>query len=156
MPDAAKRAESGGLVVSASPLLTDEESQELFEANLPLNGILPIRIELINRSKAPINLRSAKVSAHNGDGEWKLLTVKQTVAQIMKANGITLYNPGSRKQFTQDVALHSIDVKSVLAEDEKRQGIVFLKSPGKKPVQSPTGLVFSIEKIGTPIEITLN
>src|SRR5689334_10989662 len=72
MPDNAKRSESGGLVVSASPLLTDEESQELFEANLPLNGILPIRIELANRSKGPIDLRKSTISVRNGDGEWRL------------------------------------------------------------------------------------
>ncbi len=36
LADNAHSASAGGVTVRAAPLLTDEESQDLFEANLPL------------------------------------------------------------------------------------------------------------------------
>jgi hypothetical protein len=37
-----KEAGAGGFLVRAVPLTADEESQELFQANLPLGGLLPV------------------------------------------------------------------------------------------------------------------
>ena len=37
----AKSASAGGVSVRVAPLMSDEESQDLFEANLPLAGVLP-------------------------------------------------------------------------------------------------------------------
>src|SRR6266540_2805673 len=45
-----KSASAAGITVRVAPLLSDEESQELFEANLPLNGVLPLRVELAYES----------------------------------------------------------------------------------------------------------
>jgi hypothetical protein len=156
MPATAKQTEAGGLTASAVPLLTDEENQELFETSLPLGGILPVRIELVNNTNAEINLGKAQIKMRNNDGEWKFLTVKQTVAQILKANEISLYTPDARKKFTKELGAYSLDTKTGLAVSERRQGLVFLRAPGKNPVESPRGLILTIEKLEKPIEIRLN
>src|SRR5437764_2693292 len=49
-----KEVSAGGFTLRAVALLRDEESQELFEANLPLGGLLPVRIEMSNESGSPI------------------------------------------------------------------------------------------------------
>ena len=38
----AKSASAGGVTLRVAPPLSDEESQDLFEANLPLSGILAV------------------------------------------------------------------------------------------------------------------
>src|ERR1043165_1629598 len=47
-PSAAS-ANVGVVTFRAAPLLTDEETQELFESNLQLAGLLPIRLEVIHQ-----------------------------------------------------------------------------------------------------------
>ena len=45
LPANSRSADAGGVTIRVAPLLTDEESQELFEANLPLSGVLALRVE---------------------------------------------------------------------------------------------------------------
>src|SRR6266478_1976908 len=156
MPDTAKQTDVGGLTVRAVPLLTDEEKQDLFETSLPLDGILPVRVEFVNNTNAEINLSKAQFKVNNNDGEWKFLTVKQTVARILKATETSLFNPNSRKRFTKELGAYSLDTKTGLAVSERRQGFVFLRAPGKNQVESPRGLILTIEKLEKPIEIRLN
>src|ERR1051325_8862551 len=61
LPDHANEARTGGILLRAVPLLTDEESQRLFEANLPLMGLLPVRVEITNESGAPLLLKRARL-----------------------------------------------------------------------------------------------
>jgi len=44
-----KTASAGGVSIRVAPLMSDEESQELFESNLPLGGVLPLRMELVSK-----------------------------------------------------------------------------------------------------------
>ena len=54
LPANTRSADAGGVTLRVAPLLTDEETQELFEANLPLSGVLPVRIELAFQSGLPV------------------------------------------------------------------------------------------------------
>src|SRR5215204_7321617 len=60
LPANTRSAEAGGVTIRVAPLLTDEESQELFEANLPVSGVLPVRVELAFRSGVPVEVKRAK------------------------------------------------------------------------------------------------
>src|SRR5258708_37069800 len=55
-----KSANAGGVTVRVAPLMGDEESQELFEANLPLAGILPLRLELVFESGVAVETRKVR------------------------------------------------------------------------------------------------
>jgi hypothetical protein len=137
-------------------MLVDEENQELFEANLPLNGILPVRVELANNTEAPIEIDKARFGLKDaGGGAWKPLNVKETVSRIMSANGIYAYNPSSKNALKEAVAAHALDVKTALAPKEHRQGLIFFRTPHKEPVESPAGLTLTIERLQAPIEIRL-
>src|SRR5882672_6661279 len=82
-----KTASAGGLTVRVAPLMTDEESQDLFEANLPLSGILPVRLELVFESGVPVETKKVRFHLRDGDGrEWKLIAPKAAVGRILKAN----------------------------------------------------------------------
>src|ERR1044072_9620202 len=103
MPANSRSADAGGVVIRVAPLLTDEESQELFEANLPVSGVLAVRVEMDFQSGVPVELKRARFHLRDGQNqEWKLLSPKTAVSRIMKANGVYAYNPNSRKQFEKE------------------------------------------------------
>ena len=153
-----KTASAGGVSVRVAPLLSDEETQDLFEANLPLSGILPVRLELVFESGMPVDTRRARFRLRDAEGrEWKLVTPKQAIGRILKANDIYAYNPNSRKQFEKEFMAYTIDLKTPLSETQRRhQGFIFFETPKKEPVESPRGLVLVIERLPQPVEIHLN
>src|SRR3954447_3027773 len=110
MPTNTRSADAGGVTIRVAPLLTDEESQELFEANLPLSGVLALRVELAFQSGVPVELKHARFRLRDSENrEWKLLSAKSAVSRIMKANGVFAYNPNSRKQLEKEFGAYAID-----------------------------------------------
>lgn len=154
---AARSASAGGITVRAEPLLTDEQSQDLFEANLPASSLLPVRIEIANESGALVELKRARLRLRDGEGrDWTLLPPKKAVSQILKANAITTYNPDSRKQFVKEVSEYAIDLKTPLAASERRHGFLFFQAPKKEIVVSPRALVLTVDGLPQVVEIKLN
>jgi hypothetical protein len=153
-----KTASAGGVTVKVAPLMSDEETQELFEANLPLSGLLPVRLELVFESGVPVETKRVRFRLHDGEArEWKLIPPKAAVGRILKANDIYAYNPNSRKQFEKEFAAYAIDLKEPLnISDRRRQGFLFFEAPKKEPVESPRGLVLTIEGLPQPVQIPLN
>jgi hypothetical protein len=158
LPGNVKSASAGGLTVRVAPLLSDEESQDLFEANLPLGGILPVRMELVFESGVPVEIKKVRFHLRDAEGrEWKLLSPKAAVVRILKANEIYAYNPNSRKQFETELTAYAIDLKAPLSTtDQRRQGFLFFETPKKEPVESPRGLVLSVEARPQRVEIPIN
>jgi hypothetical protein len=153
-----KGGTAAGLVVAVAPLLTDEESQELFEANLPLAGVLPLRVEIGYESGVPVELKKTRFHLRDTAGkEWKLLSSKQAISRVLKANEVYAYNPNSRKQFEKDFGAYGLDLKTPLTPSERqRQGFLFFQTPDKEAVTSPRGLVLVVEGLTEPLSITLN
>jgi hypothetical protein len=158
LPAGARAASTGGMSLTVAPLLSDEESQELFEANLPLSGVLPVRVVLKYESGVPLELKRGRFVLRDGQGQtWKLLSPKQATSRIMKANGVFAYNPNSRKQFEKEFGAYELDIKTPLTPNERsREGFLFFASPKNEPISSPTGLVLKLERIPQPIELALN
>jgi hypothetical protein len=157
LPETAGKGEAGGLRLRAAPLLTDEESQELFEANLPLAGLLPVKVEISNQGGSTVALKGARFRVRDAEGrQWKSRSAKDVVSRILSDNKITLYNPRSRKAFEDAVRAYALDTTRPLDPSERRQGLLFFQMPKKEQVQSPRGLVLSIEKLQQPLEVQLN
>jgi hypothetical protein len=158
LPEGARSADAGGVTLRVAPLLSDEESQELFEANLPVSGVLAVRIELAFQSGLPIETKRARFRLHDDQNqEWKLLSPKNAVSRIMKANGISLYNPHSRKQFEQEFGAYAIDLKAPLSSsDPRRRGFLFFQTPDKRPVKSDLRLTLSVERLPQAASVVLN
>ncbi len=158
LPSASRSVDGGGVTIRVAPLLSDEESQELFEANLPVSGVLPVRIELAFQSGLPIEMKRARFRLRdNQNQEWKLLSPKNAISRIMKANGVFVYNPNSRKQFENEFGAYAIDLKSPLSSsDPRRQGFIFFQTPDKRPVKSDLRLTLSVERLPQAASIVLN
>jgi hypothetical protein len=154
----ARSGSAGGVTVRVAPLLSDEDSQDLFEANLPLAGVLPVRVELAFESGVPVETKKVRFRLHDGEGrEWKLMSPKAAISRILKANDVYAYNPNSRKQFQKEFTAYALELKEPLsANDQRRQGFLFFETPKKGPVETPRGLVLVIERLPQPVEIHLN
>lgn len=158
MPATAASANLGTLSFHAAPLLTDEESQELFESNLQLAGLLPVRIEIAHNSGDAIELKKVHFRLTDTAGtKWKAVSAKQAIARILKANDVSLYNPTSRKTFEQEFRAYELDLKTPLTHNEgRRQGLIIFLAPEKAPVSSPRGLVLTIEGLSQTATLKLN
>ena len=154
----ARSASAGGVTVRVAPLMSDEESQDLFEANLPLGGILPVRVEFVFESGAPVEVKQARFHLLDAAGhEWKSISSKAAVARILKANDVYAYNPNSRKQFEKEFAAYAINLANPLSsEDRRRQGFLFFETPKKEPVAGQQGLTLRVDHLPQPVEIKLN
>ena len=160
MPESAQATNLGGLTLRAAPLLLDEESQELFEANLPLSGLLPVRMEMVHNGGETIEFKKVRFRLHDGNGngnEWKMISAKQAIGHILKANQVYAYNPQSRKTFEKEFRAYELDLKSPLTHAERRRsGFIIFQAPKKTAVATPRGLVLSIEGLAQPATLTLN
>ena len=158
LPANTRSAGAGGVTVRVAPLLTDEESQELFEANLPVSGILPVRVELVFESGVPVEVKRARFRLRDGENrEWKQLSAKNAASRVLKSNGVALYNPNSRKQFEREFIAYEIDLKTALSQsDSRRQGFLFFQTPDKRAVTSSQQLTLTIERLPQPATITIN
>jgi hypothetical protein len=158
LPANAPTANLGTISFRAAPLLTDEETQELFESNLLLAGLLPVRVEIVHNGGEPVDLKKVKFHLHDSAGtSWQTLSAKQAISRILKANDVYVYNPNSRKQFEKEVRAYELDTKTPFAQDERRRaGLVFFLSPRKEAVASPHGLTMSIDGLPQPATLQLN
>ena len=154
----AAHADLGSISFRAAPLLTDEETQELFESNLPLAGLLPVRVEVVHNSGEAIDLSKVRFHLRDASGtEWKIIPVKQAIGRILKANGVFAYNPDSRKTFEKEFRAYELDLRSPLTHAERqRRGLIIFLSPKKDPISSPHGLVLTIEGLAQPATLNLN
>ena len=158
MPAGAATAEVGLVTFRAAPLLTDEETQELFEANLQLAGLLPIRLEVVHNSGDVIEMKKLKFHlTDSANTEWKLISAKSAVSRIIKANDLTLYNPNARKTFEKEFREYEFKLKDPLTHAEgKRQGLLIFQSAKKDPVASPKNLTLTVEGLAQPVSLKLN
>ena len=158
MPASAASVNVGSLSFRASPLLTDEQTQELFESNLQLAGLMPVRLEVVHNSGEAIEMKKLKFRlSDSGHSDWKLISAKQAISRILKTNDITLYNPNSRKQFEKEFRAYEFNVKDPLTHAEgKRQGLLIFQSPNKEPVASPKELTLTVEGLAQPVALKLN
>ena len=158
LPANSRAADAGGVTIRVAPLLTDEESQDLFEANLPLSGVLPVRVELAFQSGLPVEVKRARFRLRDSQNrEWKLLSAKSAASRILKANGVFLYNPHSRKQFEKEFGAYAVDLKTPLSSgDTRRQGFLFFQTPDKSAVRSGEQLTLTVERLPQPAAIKIN
>lgn len=158
LPANAASANLGTISFRAAPLLTDEESQELFESNLLLAGLLPVRVEIVHNGGEAVDLKKVRFRLRDSSNtQWQAVSAKQAISRILKANNVFAYNPNSRKQFEKEVRAYDLDLKTPFAQAEKRrQGLIFFLSPHKEVVASPHGLTMTIEGLAQPAVLQIN
>src|SRR5258708_26757591 len=81
MPATGASANLGSISFRAAPMLTDEESPEIFESNLQLARLLPVRVEINHNSGDPIELKQVRFRLTDAVGtKWKAISARQAIA----------------------------------------------------------------------------
>jgi hypothetical protein len=158
LPENAATINLGSVSFRAAALLTDEETQELFDSNFQLAGLLPVRVQVAHNSGEAVDLSKVHFRLHDNSGtEWKTITYKRAISRILKANGVSIYTPDSRKTFEKEFRAYELDLKTPLTHAERhRQGVVIFLSPKKTSIDSPHGLVLAIDGLAQPAALNLN
>src|SRR5262244_131010 len=68
MPASAASMNVGSVTFRASPLLTDEQTHELFESNLQLAGLLPVRLEIVHNGGEAIEVKKLRLQLKDASG----------------------------------------------------------------------------------------
>src|SRR5687767_10516132 len=69
LPENVKSTSAGGVSLRVAPLMSDEDTQDLFEVNLPLSGVLAVRVELVFESGVPVEIKRARFRLREGGGK---------------------------------------------------------------------------------------
>src|SRR2546427_11084497 len=78
----AAHADLGSISFRAAPLLTDAETQFLFESNLSLAGLLQLLVEIIHNTGEAIDLSKVRFHLRDSSGiEWKFISAKQAIGR---------------------------------------------------------------------------
>ena len=105
MPSEVASANLGSISFRAAPMLSDEDSQALFEANLQLAGLLPVRVEIKHNGGEAIEMKKVRFRLADAAGtKWKAIPLKQAVSRILKANDVFAYNPIIPQNFRAGVS----------------------------------------------------
>lgn len=157
LPDTAASGSNEGVEVHAAAMVDDDESHDLFGVNMPMSGILPVRVEMVNSGSIAIDLGHARFALQDAGGkQWKARSAKQAAERVLKYYDVFLYNPTSRKLYLTAMKLHDFDHESPLSPGERRTGFVFFQSPGKEQIDRPHGLVMSVQKLPQTVDVKLN
>src|SRR5205807_10094546 len=124
----------------------------------PRSTLFPYTTLFRSNSGDAIQIKKLKFRLQDGtNSEWKLISAKQAISRILKANGVFAYNPNSRKTFEMEFRAYELNLKSPLTHAERqRRGLVIFLSPKKEPIASPRGLVLMIDGLAQPATLNLN
>lgn len=150
IPDG-KSAAINELEITASALLDDDKSFELFEANLPLAGIVAVNVHLKNNAATSARL---KFSLHDMDGKkFSWLSADKELKRVMDFEGVRAY-PKDGKQATLDqLKAIALPEKFELAAQAEKRGVLFFHV--KQDATKLRGLRLKVERGTEPLTISL-
>jgi len=143
-----------GLEVGASALTDDISAIEQFGANLPLAGLVAVKVELMNRGTEPIKASALRFELRDAaGGRYQRLETKKALGRLMKYYQKRTYLKESYRQTRESMESLALPLSSPLAPQEKRHGFIFFEA--KQDVARLTGLTLSMEGGPSPIELKL-
>ena len=104
------KAEAGNLTVQAEVLTDEDILVDIFDANLILAGILPVRIAVANSAQEPVDLKNAKFEIRAGGRAYKAVNAKSAFKRLISFYEITTYGKQGYKDSQSDFASHALDL----------------------------------------------
>jgi hypothetical protein len=142
-----------GIKVDAS-VLSEIQSQDQFDANLPLAGIIAIQARIVNQTNAPITPDKLRLElASSGGTRYKLLKPSAALKQLMKFYGDTYYFIESYRRTRVAFDAAALPLDNAIAPGGEAHGFVFFKAPNRSDL---SGLVLTMKHGGTPVALKLN
>jgi hypothetical protein len=128
-PDAA-RAEVNHMQLQAAAIRDEDYLVTIFDANLPLAGVLPVTVTLTNQSHEAIDLRKAQFEIRGPDGRTlKAADAGRVFKRLIAYYEISTYSKSGYKKSREDFAAYGLDLSKPLDAGQSRQGMVFFIAP---------------------------
>src|SRR6185369_8946383 len=102
-------------------VLSEDEIVKLFDGNLLLAGIIPIRVALTNRSEEALNTAELQFSLTDTTGKrFSSIKAKDVMKQLIKYYGVRLYSYGPGQEMKARFLTHSLPKEDRLQPAESR------------------------------------
>jgi hypothetical protein len=120
------QAETNGVAFRASVVRDEDWLNDTFDANLILAGIVPVRVELKNARKTPVELRKARFELKTADGRtFGSADAGSAFKQALSYYELSAWSKALYKESRADFASYALDTKAPAAAGESRQGLIY-------------------------------
>jgi len=140
------RAETARVTVYAGAPLSEDEVVRLFDGNLLLAGLLPVRVSIVNQSSAMVETSRARFYLVTADGKrLKQVSPKDALKKLFDYYGVRTYNVASFETLRERFSAHALTFPDKLSEGAQVQGIIFFDLA--KAEAPSSGLTLRIERL---------
>jgi hypothetical protein len=140
------QAETNGVAFRASVVRDEDWLNDTFDANLILAGIVPVRVEVKNARKTPVELRKARFELKTGDGRtFGSVDAGSAFKRALSYYELSAWSKALYKESRADFASYALDTKAPAAPGESRQGLIYFLLRGDSARDG--GFVLVISKI---------
>jgi hypothetical protein len=140
------QAETDGVAFRASVVRDEDWLNDTFDANLILAGIVPVRVELKNARKTPVELRKARFELKTASGRtFGSADAGSAFKQALSYYELSAWSKALYKESRADFASYALDTKAPAAAGESRQGLIYFLLRGDSA--SDGGFTLVISKI---------
>jgi hypothetical protein len=137
-------------------LLGEDEIVKLFDGNLLLAGIIPVRVALTNRSQEVLGTGVLEFKLTDGTGRgFPTVKAKDVMKQLYKYYGVRLYSYAPEQEMRARFLTHGLMLEDRLQPAESRQGLIFFKKEKESPIPEGLRLQLTGSKSVTPLVVTL-
>lgn len=137
-------AVAGPLAVRAEAIWDEDWSMEHLDANAPLAGVLPVRVDLENTAGSPAVLEDLELELAGAGGErFERLAAKKAMKKIESYYGISVRGKTGDKIYKEDFRANELAMDPPLGPGEHRQGLVFFEVP--KGLAGPVDATLTVE-----------
>ncbi len=156
------QVESNGVSFRASVVDDEDWLSDTFDANLILAGIVPVRVELKNAERTPIELSRARFELRTAGGRsFRSTGPERAFKQALTYYDVSAWSKALYKESRDDFASYALEVNAPLAAGESRQGLLYFLLRGEAASGNGLTLVVSRlrssdEKGSSRVELKLN
>lgn len=154
-------AESQGVSFQAEALTDEDYLYEIFDANLIMAGILPVRVKIENSNAEALNLKRVRFEVGSNGRPLKMIDAGRAYKRLISYYGISTYTKAGYRESKETFSSYALNVAAPLAPGETRQGIIFFPASDDLIRQGGLRLLVSKLKVAksapeTSVELNLN
>jgi hypothetical protein len=117
-----------GFSITASAFTEDDAAWQQFGANLPLAGIVAVRVNLLNNTTISVNLKKLKFVLRDDAGkQFKPIAPKKVIKRLLKFQGTRLYGLEAYRNTRTDYEAIALPI-DLLASQQQRSGLLFFEA----------------------------
>jgi len=125
------QAESDGITIRASLVKDEDWLNDTFDANLILAGILPLRVELKNVGRMPIDFGKARFELKDTGGRsFGSVDPSRAFKRALSYYDVSAWSKDLYKESRADFASYALDTKTPVAPGQSRLGLIYFLLPG--------------------------